>query len=66
MPGAPSEWCPEWYALLESAHYLGVTPWSLLGIDYGGRPIPSFWLWMTTDLLRSKANAAARAQFKRW
>ena len=23
-------WCPEWYAILQAARYLGVAPWDLI------------------------------------
>lgn len=64
MPGAPPEWCPDWYPLLEAANFLHSKPWDLAGIETDEKNPTMCWQWWAFDLIHAQRSAAAKAGYQ--
>lgn len=60
MPGAPSEWCPDWFPYFEAAEELRVIPWELAGFRYEPGAIPVCWLHWALEIRSVRAELASR------
>lgn len=63
MPGAPNEWCPDWYVYFKSAEVLRVPPWELAGFTYeSAADAPVCWRGWAYDFQIAHAYAADKRQ----
>lgn len=60
MPGAPSEWCPEWYPYFEVADLLGLPPWEIVGFVYAPGEVPVCWISWAFEVMNARNRAKAR------